>query len=480
MTELELPLATDLRSDLNQIFGDIAENSFSIYLLRGAGGLPETCGFDLDIFVKQEEISQIRRILERQSSQLKSIALLNVGNEKKFKLLLVVRGSSKDPGRERNWLLLDFQSSIPGVDDKLTRRALAEWSSSFDGWPDQIGRLPEVVELSFNLVGALYRNDLSKSQILFSRLKTFPEKRLRDIATLFSDFGLVASQGTGEALVASIQHLIDQKSLARPSRAAEEKSRNYGTVKKRILLILSRKLFFLSFIKPRLYVISGADGVGKTTVCNVVSGLFEDLPLNFSSFHHSKYAKRVAIQKEEKKRSPEQRTIFYLGARSIWRKLVPAELKNRVLGILNEARYLIALNEKVSVGTLMDLVLLTDRYAFDRAIKAEFVGKKNWQKTLFHISSKISKTPRCVFLLVDKPEKVFERKQELSEIDIDSYQKNLIAMMKEYGMNFVRVPVSDRKPEAIGATLFDQMVTDLDLDLFALISAFESKIQEDD
>ena len=119
--------------------------------------------------------------------------------------------------------------------------------------------------------------------------------------------------------------------------------------------------------------------------------------------------------------------------------------------------------------------MVSDRYVFDRAMKADFSGKQKWQKILFRVSCRLSKKPRYVFLLVDKPEEIYARKQELSVADIGAYQTTMRSLLKEYKLNNIDVSVAGRHPDEIAAEVFDRILIDLGVDVFSLLSAWESR-----
>lgn len=469
-----------LRDDLLRILRCLSTASVHICLLRGGDKLPAQSGFDIDILLQKDQVKLARSELKEVSKKLDAITLFSIGNNNKFKMFLCSRDVDRDY-KQRHWLLFDFQSELPGFNFQVEFSFSELYAHQLEWAPTGVYGIPASSHLALTYLRASQRDDLKDCE----KIKAFAKSVNRTTKDQFES--IISRDHTNartDAPVLNEERSISWFESLRKKVLWVRKSstdirlgviRMVNSGKCQALKSLSQWLFFLPVIQPRLYVVSGADGVGKTTACDLVAKSFEDIPIEIHAFHHTKYVKDTVKVRARGAKGQVSRSLVYRLIRYAWRVSVPAVVKQIVLGIMNESRYLYFLNKRVCISTLGDSVSLSDRYSFDRLVKAGFTGKKAWQKRLFSLTCRLSKRPKCVFILTDKPNNIFLRKQELSVNEIEKYQSRLNDLLIHDNQKTVIVNAEGRNALEIASEIREYILNDLDVQVFGLLSAWESQ-----
>jgi len=426
-----------------------------VCILRGFDFDSERIGFDIDLLISVKHVLPAREIIENLATELPLFIAVNKGSEEKFKVFIaLVSGDTLVRGRR--WALLDFQTALPPGLVVGNLEAASEYHCT------QPTGFRGVTTLTKAFSSAL--ETVRKSQGVRANRPRFSGNC--EMSKESQEFLIGESQDR-------INHPLEQRHWLRWDRKT-------SSWKRSTLIAFSKIFFFLPLFRARLYVVSGADGVGKSTVCELIGHHLSMLPIKMDQFHHSKYVKERSNKHGKATNKSNDRGWIYLALRSIWRLLVPASLKHFLLGLLNECKYVFHLNKRTTCQTLSNHVLLSDRYSFDRFIKAQFSEKTTGQRLLFYIGDWMCNDPAHIFVLTDKPDLIYSRKQELTPEEIESYQIRLLALLGKRELTVDEIMVDGQSPSALAERITRMILTSLGESLFALLSTWESERREVD
>ena len=197
--------------------------------------------------------------------------------------------------------------------------------------------------------------------------------------------------------------------------------KNNKNIKKSFVRIMLEYLFFIHKSKPCFIVISGPDGVGKSTLIENLRKLLSFFPINTEYFHHTSYTKKVIKENADNFLIKKEKYILW----KIFKSILPEFLLKYLRIILSEVRYAIIINKQI-VNSIYDYkIIVLDRYVYDRYLKMKFHNKNNVQIYCSLILTFLMRKPSHFINLLDKPKNIIKRKQELTESEIKSYYKYL-------------------------------------------------------
>ncbi len=256
--------------------------------------------------------------------------------------------------------------------------------------------------------------------------------------------------------------------------------------KKKLEKWLFTYLFFVHRHNPLLFTLHGADGVGKTTISEEIGAIFSRFPVPFVFFHHVsewripkaiKPAKKEKGGKESSMKAQYRPRAFRRFLKAVWKHIPPA-LKNiwslrwSWSLIKGELRYDIGVNRLMAGHFSDNKIMLADRYVYDTWIKN--LVKKKYARTplgkIRFVNALLLRRPRLAFFVRDNPRFVFMRKQELSEEDIDKYQKAFTAFLHKTKLPAVVIDVNQRRPHETAAEIAARILKDLGEEVIPLMS----------
>lgn len=208
--------------------------------------------------------------------------------------------------------------------------------------------------------------------------------------------------------------------------------------------ILQKKFYIIPTKNSAVFSLHGPDGVGKTTTCSEVEKIFEGVPLGFDCFHHISGWKR---RSEEKNLPPKRKKVSLVReiARFVYRNILPKRWRDFYSLISSYNYYLARLNRRTIESVSRGRLLLIDRYVYDLVAKTTLEGRHN--VFIGRIISKLISSPSVSFVLIDDPEKIRCRKQELTLDEIRRY----IDMMRVFvpRSRYKEIVVSGKNPQEV-------------------------------
>ena len=243
---------------------------------------------------------------------------------------------------------------------------------------------------------------------------------------------------------------------------------------------IEERLFFIHLSNPFLYTLHGADGVGKTTLGMEVGKIFKGFPIPFETFHHVTSWKHPSKKKADQVNlRSNQPSEPFLQPKPFWRRCIskfysvlPESARNIWVLSSGYIRYGVNLNSEILSYDRKGFVMLADRYFHDMWVKNRL--QKNGPET-FHVwHARTIRKPRLAILLVDEPERIFKRKQELSIEEISYYQLDMEKALKKSNVRNVRIVVNGRSAEDLAREVTATLLNDIGP---ALINLMRSYIQ---
>jgi thymidylate kinase len=165
------------------------------------------------------------------------------------------------------------------------------------------------------------------------------------------------------------------------------------------------RCFFIHKNRPLFVVISGPDGVGKTTLLTNMLKVFDGLPFLIKHFHHTGLAKGEAAQKPVT--SDESQMSL---ARRLRRRFTPHVIKTLYGAVTGELNYAMRLNKEVVQNFYQGRFIFSDRYIYDRTVKMQMSPDKlRISKFLTWINAKLMRPPTIMIVPQDTPDAIYKR-----------------------------------------------------------------------
>lgn len=281
-----------------------------------------------------------------------------------------------------------------------------------------------------------------------------------------STFGIDPADLTGMfAESASLTEWQKRLKVAVKPPKPSPKPRSIGN---RLRLWAVRRFYFLP--TPELYAVTvhGPDGVGKSTACDTVSAMFAGFPVSLEAFHHvTSWKKSLAPQPAPDPQAPITfpRRLLRAGYR-----MAPELVRDGWRTLTGYHYYAKRLNERVFVGYLSRRVMLLDRYMYDMYVKQRIRGEIGpLGKLIGFTCCAAMRRPRRAILLTDIPDRIIERKQELSLDEIASYQRAMRRLLRRLVVNHTEIEVNGRSREEVARAFARTIIQAIGPDLIQLM-----------
>tara|TARA_Y100000588_G_scaffold392835_2_gene506256 strand:- start:975 stop:1622 length:648 start_codon:yes stop_codon:yes gene_type:complete len=205
------------------------------------------------------------------------------------------------------------------------------------------------------------------------------------------------------------------------------------------------------------FVISGADGVGKTTTTELTEKILSKKGISVLSFHH---------MLKEKSASPSDTSSNQKGSakrpeKAIWKSFIPSSLKMLVTSIRDEYKYMARINNMLRLARANKQIALCDRYVYDRLITIRLKKRPLLHKFAVRIVCTLLQKPTLTVIITEYPEIIRARRQELSKSEIVSYQSNFISLCHTINAPLHILSANQRAPEFIAEELSEIIISSL-------------------
>ena len=460
---IKLPLNSKIISLIKKFFILIEEKQIPYCVLRNYEEFWDRTGFDIDILIDKESLTDAMDILkiEAKANDLFISCLSKVNSEKIFI-------SNFDSSNEsRCWIYFDLQSSIDCYDRKY-RFALNDL---------------HLINYSINEATIVVLSE--EWQFFFFLHKHFKENRndinydyLKNIykeneSKYFKIINQIFKKEIADSIHRNLLESNNKKEIKylRDILFNPTSPQLFGDLKQKINHYIIKLMFSPLFLNQRLrapvIVVSGPDGVGKTTLINELSKILLSFPINTDLVHHMYWKKKMKLNKIASQEVKSFKNIF----KTVLRKIIPRPITHIINLCLGEYYYIKSLSKIFYNSYSNSSLVILDRYIIDRYAKMISIGKNDRSTKITKGVIPFLKKPLVQIYLLDDPHKIAKRKQELNEKQISLYQNILLEQNKGEV-----VWVNNRNPHEIALQIaritFDYLE---DKKLFSLIGSWENK-----
>ncbi len=228
--------------------------------------------------------------------------------------------------------------------------------------------------------------------------------------------------------------------------------------------------------KPLLFAVSGADGVGKTTLVEAMKPILAGYPLAVSDFHPTSLVKDAAWTRRTAGRgdgaTPAAASAGPVSlARAAWRRLALPVLRRAVAVLIGEFNYAHRVNQTIREEALANRIIISDRYVYDRFVKMPLLRDEPVRTWAIAMNCRLMAPPRLTLILSDAAENIRRRKPELTANEIADYEDKLRAACVRYGAPYRVVPVNGRAPAALASEAVVLLLGAAGEELFAALDA---------
>jgi thymidylate kinase len=435
--------------------------------LRGYEQLPARCGFDLDVIVSPAHVIvavEAAIAAGRTAGLLAYVQLKSASSAKVIWFVPTVDHA------HRQWLLIDIGSRLVFGTHRITLDEIETETWTHGDFELDVPRADW--RATFHELRKLVAND--ERPDLPSRAGDLP--KLGDVvgkANAAAFFAALDRPTPGEredAVLAWCNELGFRKPTAQTSDGNTP-------VRARLSRLIFFRLPFWERHRPRFIVVTGPDGVGKTTLISQLQELLDQYPMDFDNLHHLGATKATGWSQgaaDKPGDSGAQRIgIARRAARLVWRHLLPETVKAAVVGIAGEFRYAARLNRLIGTAFFAGRATLMDRYVFDRLTRLEIDQRHRLQQWAGRLICRFMRRPRLTILLSDDPQRIHARKDQLSIEIIDAYQQRIRALIADTHTPMVELPVSGRSPADLAGEALGLILDALDTDVPTLVASWD-------
>ena len=207
--------------------------------------------------------------------------------------------------------------------------------------------------------------------------------------------------------------------------------------------------------KPSVFIVAvvGPDGVGKTTSINECKNKLKENDYSFISKHH--------VWGDLDERPTDHINLSYFKPLAFNnRRNIFIKTYNYFISILNlifaEIKYVIKLNNMISIAAKKYDVILIDRYIFDKVSAKVARNTFDYQFYLRKILTIFAHRPDLCIMLSNTPQEIHKRKFELSLVEAKLYLQSIKKIAKNKSNSFDEV-FTDKSPKIVGQEMFNSI-----------------------
>lgn len=434
-----------------------ATQARTLVFVRDYEQLPYSSPFDVDAMIAPEDLPNCRDIFHRIAGKL---GLVCIAKSTSMGVNILILELSDTP-EYRTWVYFEIVTQrqvaknivIHAVDVEIER-------STFLPIPTTNWRF------AINLIQALRKNDLERYRgVLDECLLLKPE-----CASLMARMFDVSTKTITSILTSETGLPFFQTKLG--IQIKQSKPSNVDLAWHiRIRRTLEQAFYLIPLRSINLITVHGADGVGKTTACDFVQRMFAGYPINSRSFHH-------VTSWKTKDHSPRQTTLPYkphlkISGRHLLQLCYrngPQFIRDWWLALNGYHRYGKNLNMEIFKGYIKQNIMVLDRYIYDMYLKQIILHTPGLMVRFIGLMAcKLMRRPLQAVLIVDRPAKIIERKQELSLQDIECYQVSMEKLLRKLRISYTVINVGGREPQFIGKELGRVIIDTIGVDLLRLM-----------
>lgn len=431
---------------------DWAREAPTCVFVRDYGGLPDRAPFDIDIMVDASEVAALGKIFERIADQT---GIASIVRNVPSGLHILTLDLAVAPAR-RTWAYYEVATN------KRLTAAFHLYASDIDVVRDRGLPVPDLKwGFLIDFLQALRKRDMGRYQrALEAAIDT--DGKCVDLAV--SRLGATAEQI--RELLADPSGL-EQLASAIGVEKKPEKKVPRPKLRTRLQRAALERLYVLPARSMNTFTIHGADGVGKSTACNIVRDMFAGYPLGMEAAHHvTSWKRRLKAQPPD---PATEASLTHKMLRVIYRA-APRFARDFWVTSSGYHRYSKNVNAEVYRSWINGKILLLDRYIYDVWVKDRVRRSSSLLADLVGaLHCFVMRRPSLAVVLLDDPASIVRRKQELSETEIADYQRLMRSMLQLLRVRSSEIHVGGRTPEDIGRELARSIIDHIGVGLHNLM-----------
>ncbi len=473
---LDAAFSDGLQAFLNGILtADWGRRVPSLVFIRDFEGLPTHAPFDIDALCAQEDWPELVDLMKTLATQH---GLFLAENRSESSLHILVLDIGNDTS-DRRHCYFEIQKNLKIPASQFT---VQPGSNLVAVAPSDVPRAKDkrfpVPESSWQILF-----------ILFQALRKANSGKYLDRVSAFTAADRAASVSlASERYGFALDQLTDW--LSAPVRSQAAKAASSPTVsgwRQRLAPFCVDYLFFLPLLRLDFFTLHGPDGVGKSTTCAEIAQLFENLPVGLYQFHHSEGWKEGRRREPDGERAPRRKpttgqpdnaSMLRRISRGVYRWL-PESLKALWLWNSHFVNYNRKFTRFLYDNRNTGDILFADRYIYDVRVKYIVeTPQPSWLvRAYYRLHCALVPKPRFGFVLVDTPEAIVSRKDELSEAQVTQFIDWIGRILRQRRMAHIVIPVNGRPPRAIACEIATNLLTRRGGDLIADMRAYVSRLE---
>ena len=449
------------------IFDKLNNNKTEYCFLRNYQKLWGETGFDIDLLINKTQKTYIQNIIKIMALEY-GLFFSSISKKQSMKILVCDYDINNN---KKNWLYFDIQISI----NCFNKFKFYFNDITIDDYSINNLRVPILSEnwQFFFLLNKFFKKDINDIDLI--KLKSMYNHCSGSYEILQKNLGPNVSKKINTLLTEDHDNsdlILIKKDLF--ARSIIDELNLINNIRQKIIQLLVSLNFnvlnpYKKIVSP-VIVISGPDGVGKTTIINELSNRLLSYPINFKTAHHMDWKKNIKIKRA--KLSSKHRGNFSL--KGFIKLFIPRPI-NYILNLLRgEYDYIKSLRKIFYNAYYQSELCIMDRYIIDRYAKKIAIGHNDISTKITKIVMKFISRPILSISLIDEPKEIIKRKQELNKKEISIYQDILIN-----GNSGKTVKVNGRLPNEIAVEI-NQIIFNLipNKRLFSLIGSFEKRLKK--
>lgn len=178
----------------------------------------------------------------------------------------------------------------------------------------------------------------------------------------------------------------------------------------------------------------------------LVHQILADHGVATSTFHHrADKASAASIPQSDRTGPPGWK-------RRLWRVL-PVSLRAWLVAANDELRYSRSVARRITSVASQGQAAIIDRYVYDRLVDLRLHNRPRQQVWAVEVACRLMRKPDMTFFLIDSPERIHTRKDELSVRQITEYQSALKSLFMRLRISHLEVEIDGRGAAAVAESI---------------------------
>lgn len=133
--------------------------------------------------------------------------------------------------------------------------------------------------------------------------------------------------------------------------------------------------------------------------------------------------------------------------------MLPVSLRAWLVAANDELRYSRSVARRITSAASQGQAAIIDRYVYDRLVDLRLHNRPRQQVWAVEIACRLMRKPDMTFFLIDSPERIHARKDELSVEQITEYQSALKSLFMRLRIPHLEIEIDGREAVAVAESI---------------------------